>query len=601
MDPGYQSLRAIERDLRHGKLSLGGFEARIRGHRALWSKLHLSATLTGHTGCVNCVEWNANGSLLVSGSDDRNVAVWSVNGKEVAKFPTEHTGNIFAAKFLNECNDSKIATGAADGSVIVHQWRNTEGGEVETLREWTDCRRVKQVVLTTESPFLVYACGEEGHIMLYDIRQPEPNTLYFFEATNCKALAVNPVKPKEMAIGFQGEGAKLFDIRCGNTPFFSFANPIITTRSRNLHQTVSYVEYNRTGSKLLVNVHNDAIYVYDANKDPSHGPKYIERMEQLLNTPDVYLERLEDPEELIKENINPREFNEQLTRAREYALVDHEDTVATFNDLIYTIELTLSAVPGDKMLQAELACLLRRRADALLREGFDGSDMEAVRDYIRALELFPMNAEAVKGICGALEHLQQYTLARKWAKLYVERFKWDGDSILANPTTIPVKRWTPKTMEKIREHSERYLGACNIRTDIKQARFAGANDEFIAAGSDCGRMFIWERATRKIIRLIKADQKILNVVAPHPTTVILATSGLEHVVRLWKPFMTAPEVFPEAESVWRSRDVTSQAAQIVRRNHTEGFSVGFRNMELLFRMAQLRNQQVDVNDGCRTT
>lgn len=36
-------------------------------------KLSVAHTYNGHSGCVNRLAWNADGSLLVSGSDDRRV------------------------------------------------------------------------------------------------------------------------------------------------------------------------------------------------------------------------------------------------------------------------------------------------------------------------------------------------------------------------------------------------------------------------------------------------------------------------------------------------------------------------------------------------
>ena len=40
---------------------------------------------------------------------------------------------------------------------------------------------------------------------------------------------------------------------------------------------------------------------------------------------------------------------------------------------------------------------------------------------------------------------------------------------------------------------QRFVGHENRNTDIKEAVFMGAQDEFVVAGSDCGCAFIWER------------------------------------------------------------------------------------------------------------
>lgn len=70
---------------------------------------------------------------------------------------------------------------------------------------------------------------------------------------------------------------------------------------------------------------------------------------------------------------------------------------------------------------------------------------------------------------------------------------------------------------------------------LQEAVWFGGNDEFIAAGSDCGSLFIWERNSGALIKGFKADNNILNCVQPHPSCCLLATSGIERVIRFWEP------------------------------------------------------------------
>lgn len=46
------------------------------------------------------------------------------------------------------------------------------------------------------------------------------------------------------------------------------------------------------------------------------------------------------------------------------------------------------------------------------------------------------------------------------------------------------------------DYNHRFIGHANAETDIKEAAFLG--DEYIAAGSDCGNLFIWHRSGRLI-------------------------------------------------------------------------------------------------------
>lgn len=80
---------------------------------------------------------------------------------------------------------------------------------------------------------------------------------------------------------------------------------------------------------------------------------------------------------------------------------------------------------------------------------------------------------------------------------------------------------------------QRYVGSCNISTDIKEANFFG--DSHIAAGSDDGRVLIWERESGKPVHMLNADNDICNSVRPHPFDPCIATSGIESVVKIWRP------------------------------------------------------------------
>lgn len=55
------------------------------------------------------------------------------------------------------------------------------------------------------------------------------------------------------------------------------------------------------------------------------------------------------------------------------------------------------------------------------------------------------------------------------------------------------------------------------------------------SGSDCGHVFIWDRHTCEIVMLLPADTHVVNCIRPHPSRPLLATSGIDHNVKLWSP------------------------------------------------------------------
>ena len=67
----------------------------------------------------------------------------------------------------------------------------------------------------------------------------------------------------------------------------------------------------------------------------------------------------------------------------------------------------------------------------------------------------------------------------------------------------------------------------------------------MVAGSDDGSFFIWDTKTTNIVRVLRGDDSIVNCLQPHPTYCMLATSGIDPVVRLWTP---QPQVTPTVSS-----------------------------------------------------
>lgn len=77
----------------------------------------------------------------------------------------------------------------------------------------------------------------------------------------------------------------------------------------------------------------------------------------------------------------------------------------------------------------------------------------------------------------------------------------------------------------------KYQGHRNSKTFIKEAVFWG--NDYIMSGSDCGRVFVWEKNTAKIVTAFPADERVVNCLAPNPHFYALATSGIDYDIKLW--------------------------------------------------------------------
>ncbi|TYK23393.1 DDB1- and CUL4-associated factor 8 [Cucumis melo var. makuwa] len=89
-----------------------------------------------------------------------------------------------------------------------------------------------------------------------------------------------------------------------------------------------------------------------------------------------------------------------------------------------------------------------------------------------------------------------------------------------------------------------YKGHRNCET-VKGVNFFGPKCEYVVSGSDCGRIFIWRKKGGELIRVMEADEDVVNCIEPHPHMTMLASSGIESDVKIWTPKAHERATLPE--------------------------------------------------------
>jgi len=113
-------------------------------------------------------------------------------------------------------------------------------------------------------------------------------------------------------------------------------------------------------------------------------------------------------------------------------------------------------------------------------------------------------------------------------------FSYDGSEVVASYSDEDVYLFETRLSEEA-EHSKQFRGHRNSNT-VKGVNTFGAHSEYIVSGSDCGNVFFWSKETESILNISKGDDNgVVNVLEPHPTMPILATSGLDEEVKIWYP------------------------------------------------------------------
>lgn len=90
--------------------------------------------------------------------------------------------------------------------------------------------------------------------------------------------------------------------------------------------------------------------------------------------------------------------------------------------------------------------------------------------------------------------------------------------------------------------------------------FASGRRGYVIAGSDLGKAVIYDLATGLPVTMLDADADVCNAVRPNPRLPVLATSGIEDVIRLWAPPSSTPTPPSAAPSAHRAGAAAGAAA-----------------------------------------
>ncbi|XVF39609.1 hypothetical protein PTKIN_Ptkin01aG0047400 [Pterospermum kingtungense] len=186
-------------DIRQNRLDV---DHRLQMHSSLIQRLSLEQELEGHQGCVNALAWNSNGSLLISGSDDARINIWSYSSQKLLhSIETGHSANIFCTKFIPETSDELVVSGAADAEVRLFNLSRLNGRGLNdgaiTPSALYQChtRRVKKLAVEVGNPNVVWSASEDGTLRQHDFR----------EGTSCPPAGSSQQECRNI----------LVDLRCG--------------------------------------------------------------------------------------------------------------------------------------------------------------------------------------------------------------------------------------------------------------------------------------------------------------------------------------------------------------------------------------------------
>ncbi|XP_029435967.1 DDB1- and CUL4-associated factor 8 [Rhinatrema bivittatum] len=118
-------------------------------------------------------------------------------------------------------------------------------------------------------------------------------------------------------------------------------------------------------------------------------------------------------------------------------------------------------------------------------------------------------------------------------------YSYDGTELLATYNDEDIYLFNSSHSDGA-DYIKRYKGHRNNAT-VKGVNFYGPQSEFVVSGSDCGHIFLWEKSSCQIVQFMEGDKGgVVNCLEPHPHLPVLATSGLDHDVKIWAPTAETP-------------------------------------------------------------
>ncbi|CAI0545367.1 unnamed protein product [Linum tenue] len=278
------------------------FRRYFSGSEVLVKQINLQGKLAGHDGCVNAIQFNSTGDILVSGSDDRQVVFWDwTTQKKKLSYDSGHLDNIFQTKIMPLTDDRIIVTSSADGQVRLGQVK--EHGKVFTKKLGKHQGRVHNLAVEPGSPHVLYSCGEDGIVQHFDLRTHSctrlfccsslaDNDIQHSKKIRLNSIVIDPRNPNYFGVGGSDEYARVYDIRkCqwssndDSTPLDTFC-PRHLIKSNEVHITA--LAYS-SSSELLVSYNDELIYLFQKDMGMGPDPCSVSPIQtQKLGEPQVY-------------------------------------------------------------------------------------------------------------------------------------------------------------------------------------------------------------------------------------------------------------------------------------------------------------------------
>ncbi|CAG8493402.1 4493_t:CDS:2 [Ambispora gerdemannii] len=556
-------------------------------------------SLTGHQGCVNSVFWNKAGDLILSGSDDNRINIWSPfqhpENALIHSIPSGHKANVFSAHFMTNTNDRHIVSCAADGIVkftdldqYISQSPTSDWNPSPSFRCHSDL--TYQVLPDPIDSNIFFDCSDDGRINLYDLRI----------RTSCNCDGCTRHTFLDLNVKRRREKKKLFsassftsaptseDARSQSEPESEQQsrrrrNPFMLRPSDSISITGIAIRPDNT-VYLAAACSDDTVRVYDRRFIPPPSSDSVYHRDAQVYT---FI-----PTRMRQKNAQRREMSRRFDPLSYHRMTCLQydpngggDILASYSrDKVYLIrpgagKIERSGKPrmgGIKVPKKEenLVEKLIDNDNDLLDDSFvmgqvEDSETEISNDAKNIIEeemdiaatnntnsrVFEIEQDAIpisRPMNIYSNNAQQNQYEEDVEEEEEEEDSYEDDNMHSSSDEDDI---TDLNIEEANDEDivQTFTGHLNEKTMIKEANFFGNQSQYIMSGSDDRRIFVWDKKTGRVVNILTGDRKVVNCIQPHPYLPILCTSGIDSDIKIW---------YPSAD---REYDI-SKGEKIVKRN-----------------------------------
>ncbi|KAJ1298462.1 hypothetical protein BS78_01G455500 [Paspalum vaginatum] len=430
---------------------------KVQFHSSLVGKLALEKEMEGHIGCVNAIAWNSNGSLLISGSDDTRINIWSYNNRElVHDIDTGHSANIFCTKFVPETCDDVVVSGAGDAEVRVFNMSRLSGRRPREISMepaavyQCHSRRVKKLAVEIGNPNVVWSASEDATLRQHDFRECSScpragsanqecrNVLLDLRCGAKKSLAdlprhplalkscdISSVRPHEILVGGSDAFARLYDRRmlpplssCQTKrkppPCIKMFCPLHLADSKTyLHLT--HVAFSPNGKEVLLSYSGEHVYLFDVDSDNVSSMRYTaDRVREQLFVPPFH--KVLAKEKKVSINTTSRNLC-RVDMCKKFMQIA-TCSLEIGNNLMRGIEACSEVLEtvGPDIDDDTIHDFLCTRAALYLKRKWKNDVYMAIRDCNRARNIYPTSYQAHLYMAESLLQLGRLKEASEYAE-----------------------------------------------------------------------------------------------------------------------------------------------------------------------------------------